>query len=241
MKILITEQQINQLVQAERVSFMLSESLSESKNFNALEKKIKTLLLSGVALASIIIGINHMAISKAEKLELIEKARIEQEQITAQAKQDSIFNAKVNACAEYMEKALQNQGFNRNSTKLNPESLVRKAEEHGFDLPLLIATAHYESCFGATPRARKTNSVFSVGAYDSGKNMVKYAHPDDSIEGYINLLYNDYLTDDRTINDLLRPGGFINKNGHRYASKKNYETVLKSIRNKIITQYPELA
>ena len=235
MKVIITEQQFDQLVMSERVGFILSESYG---NIDNLKKQIRKLLLTGVTLASIILAINNLHLKDIEKQALIEKAK--QEEMALKAKQDSIFNVKVDACTKYMEKALKNQGYNRNSTKLNPESLVKKAEKYNFDLPLLIAAAHYESCFGATPRARKTNSTFSVGAYDSGKNMVTYKHPDDSIDGYIRLINNDYLINGKTIKDLLKPGGFVNKNGDRYASRKNYEKTLNSIRNKIISQYPEL-
>lgn len=104
----------------------------------------------------------------------------------------------------------------------------------------MLTAAHLESCFGATNRAKRTNSVFSVGAYDNGKDIVTYSDPNESIYGYIKLINNDYLINGKTINDLLRPGGFINKNGHRYASKKNYEKILRNIRNKIINTYPEL-
>ena len=131
--------------------------------------------------------------------------------------------------------------YNNSSTDLTPQALVQASEKYSFDLPLLMAAAHLESCFGATNRAKRTNSVYSVGAYDNGKDIITSSHPNQSIEGYIRLLNNDYLINGKTIEDLLKPGGFINKNGKRYASKKNYENLLKSVRNKIIQQYPELS
>lgn len=238
MKIIITEQQYNQLVKFERVDFILSENTNNTFNIINFKNKIRKLLLGGATISSIIFGINQMHLNKLEKETLIEK--VKQEELIIKAKTDSLFNKKVEACRQYMQKALENQGFNEKSTKLNPESIVKMSNKYNFDLPLLIAVAHYESCFGATPRARRTNSVYSVGAYDSGKNVVSYRHPDDSIEGYIKLINNDYLINGKTLNDLLKPGGFVNKNGDRYASKKNYEKDLKYIRDKIIKQYPEL-
>lgn len=241
MKIVLSEQQICELVILEGLDNSSDDLLTENFNLNNLKMKIKRLLIAGVAASSILFTIDKIQLNMSQKAELkafiqMENEKIEQERI----KQDSICNAKIEACEKYMTKALANQGFNRDSTKLTAEALVKTAGEYSFDLPLLMAAAHLESCFGATNRAQKTNSVYSVGAYDNGKNVVSYTHPNESIAGYINLLRSDYLINGKTIDDLLKPGGFINKNGHRYASKKNYEALLKSIRNKIITQYPEL-
>ena len=241
MKIILTERQLVNLVLLERDNFLLLESLNESKNFDALKRKIKNLMLGGVTLAAIISGINHMQIKDAEKQALIEKAKQEELLLQNKNKTDSIYNEKVRACEEYITNALKVKGYERNATKLSAEALVKNSMEYKFDLPLLLAAAHLESCFGVTPRAQKTNSVYSVGLYDNGKNLTSYAHPDDSISAYINLIYNDYLTDDKNINDLLKPGCFINKNGHRFASNKNYENQLRTVRNRIIKQYPELA
>ena len=243
MKVVLTETQICYLVLNKQDNNYAV--LNENVNFNSLKRKIKHLLLIGVTLAGITMAITKLPVSEVEKeelthfakQELLAKQKTEQEQMRL----DSISNVKINACQAYMEKALKNQGYNNDSTDLSPQALVKASEKYSFDLPLLMAAAHLESCFGATPRAKRTNSVYSVGAYDNGRDMITYSHPDQSIDGYINLLNNDYLTDGKTIDDLLKPGGFINKNGHRYASKKNYEALLKSVRNKIIAQYPELA
>lgn len=241
MKFVLTENQLNNLLEIEEVNGLLSESLNENLNLDILKKKIKYFIIAGVAFANIAVAINHLQTTQAEKEALIAYAK--QEEMMRQEKQmkeDSIFNGKVKACEEYITKALKNKGFPRNATKLTSQALVKNSIEHRFDLPLLLAAAHLESCFGVTPRAQKTNSVYSVGSYDNGKNLAIYAHPDDSIKPYIELIYNDYLTDDKNINDLLTPGGFVNKNGHRFASNKNYENLLKTVRNRIIKEYPEL-
>lgn len=240
MNVVLTDKQLNNLILIEEVKIALYEPLNENLNIDILKNKIKKLLLNGVAIATIITAVNSSIISKAEKEALI--AYIKQAEIVEKEriKQDSITRVKINACNKYMLKALNNQGYNENSTKLTAEAMVKASEKCNFDLPLLMAAAHLESCFGATSRARRTNSVFSVGSYDNGKNMVKYSHPNESIYGYISLLNNDYLINGKTIDDLLKPGAFVNKNGHRYASKKNYEKILTSIRNKIINEYPEL-
>ena len=232
MKIVLTEEQVKNIVVTEQVSKILSESFVT--DFNLACKQVKKLIMSGVATGVILSAINMMEIPTEQKEELANIVKIEQQDT-------SVLDNKIEACTKYMEKALSNQGFKINDTKLSPRALVLASEEYSFDLPLLMAAAHLESCFGATNRAKRTNSVFSVGSYDNGRNVVTYSDPNESIDGYISLINNDYLINGKTINDLLKPGGFVNKNGHRYASKKNYEKLLRSIRNKIISQYPELA
>lgn len=241
MKIVLTESQLNTLLTIEEVNLILTESLNENLNFNILKKKIKHFIIAGMAITSVITAINHINATQAEKEALIAFAKQEEMMKQEKMKADSIFNEKVKACDEYITRALEVKGYSRDATKLSSEALVKNSMKYNFDLPLLLAAAHLESCFGITPRAKKTNSIYSVGLYDNGKNLASYAHPDDSISAYIELLYNDYLIDDKTINDLLRPGCFISKNGHRFASDVNYEKNLKSIRNRIIKQYPELA
>lgn len=241
MKIVLTESQLNTLLTIEEVNLILTESLNENLNFNILKKKIKHFIIAGMAITSVITAINHINATQAEKEALIAFAKQEEMMKQGKMKADSIFNEKVKACDEYITRALEVKGYSRDATKLSSEALVKNSMKYNFDLPLLLAAAHLESCFGITPRAKKTNSIYSVGLYDNGKNLASYTHPDDSISAYIELLYNDYLIDDKTINDLLRPGCFINKNGHRFASDVNYEKNLKSIRNRIIKQYPELA
>lgn len=241
MKIILTEAQMKELSQIEEVRSFIGDTLNEEINFNVLKNKFKKLLMYGISIGTIYAAINGYNNYTDKQNELIEKARIEAEAELEQERKNNLIAQKTELVKNYMNIALKNQGFTHNSTKLNPEALVIAAEKYNFDLPLLMAVAHLESCFGATSRAQRTNSVFSVGSFDNGKNLAVYSHPDESVEGYIKLINNDYLINGKTIEDLLKPGCFINKNGHRYASKKNYESLVKSIRNKIINNYPELA
>jgi flagellum-specific peptidoglycan hydrolase FlgJ len=231
MKVILKEEQIQSIILTEQVYKILNESIID--DFNLASKNVKKLIMSGVATGVILAAISSLNISKEQKDELRNIVNLERQD-------NSRISYKIKACSDYMEKALSNQGFKISDTKLTPQALVKASEDYSFDLPLLMAAAHLESCFGATNRAKKTNSVFSVGSYDNGKNVVTYSHPNESINGYIKLLLNDYLINGKTINDLLKPGGFVNKNGDRYASKKNYEKLLKSVRNRIIQNYPEL-
>lgn len=238
MKVILTEKQIDSLLQAEGVARLLQESLGESKNLENLKKIVLRLIAAGIAATTIIAAINKVNAPSWEKEKLRQMVLARQDNAE---KIDTVFEKKVNACREYMEYALKNQNFTLNSTGLKPETLVKASMEYDFDLPFLMAVAHQESCFGATPRARRTNSVFSEGAWDNGSDKVKYSDPNESVYGYIDLLNNSYLVNGKTLFDLLKPGSFVNGIGKRYASDKAYEQKISSLRKRILQKYPELA
>ena len=238
MKVILTEKQIDSLLQAEGVARLLQESLGESKNLENLKKIVLRLIAAGIAATTIIAAINKVNAPSWEKEKLRQMVLARQDNAE---KIDTVFEKKVNACREYMEYALKNQNFTFNSTGRKPETLVKASMEYDFDLPFLMAVAHQESCFGATPRARRTNSVFSEGAWDNGSDKVKYSDPNESVYGYIDLLNNSYLVNGKTLFDLLKPGSFVNGIGKRYASDKAYEQKISSIRKRILQKYPELA
>lgn len=238
MKVILTEKQIDSLLQAEGVARLLQESLGESKNLENLKKIILRLIAAGIAATTIIAAINKVNAPSWEKEKLRQMVLARQNNAE---KIDTVFEKKVNACREYMEYALKNQNFTLDSTGLKPETLVKASMERNFDLPFLMAVAHQESCFGATPRARRTNSVFSEGAWDNGSDKVKYSDPNESVYGYIDLLNNSYLVNGKTLFDLLKPGSFVNGIGKRYASDKAYEQKISSLRKRILQKYPELA
>ena len=218
MKVILTEKQIDSLLQAEGVARLLQESLGESKNLENLKKIVLRLIAAGIAATTIIAAINKVNAPSWEKEKLRQMVLARQDNAE---KIDTVFEKKVNACREYMEYALKNQNFTLNSTGLKPETLVKASMEYDFDLPFLMAVAHQESCFGATPRARRTNSVFSEGAWDNGSDKVKYSDPNESVYGYIDLLNNSYLVNGKTLFDLLKPGSFVNGIGKRYAKHMN--------------------
>jgi hypothetical protein len=240
MKLILTEEQLNLLIQTEGVARLLQESFGDSKNTEKLKKIVLKLLATGIAATTIINAINKLDAPMQEKAEL-EQIVMAQQDTTETEKVDTVFQQKVNACRKYMEYALTNQHYTLDSTDLKPETLVKASMERNFDLPFLMAVAHQESCFGATPRAQRTNSVFSEGSWDNGKNTVTYSDPNESVYGYIDLLNNSYLVNGKTLFDLLSPGAFVNGVGNRYAKDTSYESKIKSLRNRIIKKYPELA
>ena len=237
MKVILSETQLNALLHTEGVSQLLQESVGDSERF---KKIILRLLASGVAVATIINAINKIDAPMQEKEELAQLVTDYQGEMDRE-NSDSIFQQKVNACRAYMEYALKNQNYTLESTDLKPETLVKASIEKNFDLPFLMAVAHQESCFGATPRAKRTNSVFSVGSYDNGKDVVNYSDPNDSVYGYIDLLNKSYMVNGKSLFDLLKPGGFVNGIGKRYASDANYENKISYLRYKIIKKFPELS
>lgn len=238
MKVILTEEQLNLLLQTEGVARLLQESLGDSKKIENLKGIIRKLLATGVALTTIVAALNKQNLPQSERDMLINSVMAEKE---ATELVDTTFQEKVEACREYMEYALSNQNYTMDSTDLEPETLVRASIEKGFDLPFLMAAAHQESCFGATPRAQRTNSVFSEGSWDDGSDKTTYSDPNESVYGYIDLLNRSYIINGKTLFDLLTPGAFVNGIGKRYASDINYEQKIKSLRNRILKKYPELA
>lgn len=237
-KVILTENQVKTLLYEERLAWLLQESLNESKTFEDLKKKIMKALAMGVSVITIISAISHLNINNDAKQELINIANGEER---TEMVDTAGFAKKVKDVEAYMKFALKNQGFSLESTGLKPETLVKASMETGFDLPFLMAAAHQESCFGATPRAKRTNSVFSVGSYDNGKDTVTYDDPNDSVLDYIKLINNHYLVNGKTIDDLMSLGNFTNDDGNRYASCKTYEGKIKYLRNLILKKFPELA
>ena len=107
--------------------------------------------------------------------------------------------------------------------------LVDACEKYSIEVKFALAQGELESHFGTKGLASKTNSVWNVGAYDDhfySKIMgtYKYSHPNESIEPYLKLLYEKYLTNE-VEEGLLR--NFVDHNGNRFASDKNYEERLK--------------
>lgn len=115
--------------------------------------------------------------------------------------------------------------------------LLNKCQEYNVDLVFVLAQATLESQFGTTGIAKKTNSVFNVGAYDGKSSSTisskyKYENPNLSIDPYLTLLNDSYL-DGKSEEELLN--NFVNKHGKRYASYKNYEKELQIIIQRIET------
>jgi len=240
-KVFITESQLSKVIMLEQSENALLCELNESIDFNSLKRKIKKAILAGVA-ASVILGaVSRLNVDDNTKHELEKIVQTEMVQDGTETQNDSIHQQKVEACRAYMEWAMKNHGYDWKTTKLTPEAIVTACEQNDFSIPFTIAIANLESCFGQTPRAKRTNSVFSVGSYDNGKDVCTYSNPDESIVPFIKLIKKDYLQNgEKELSDLLVPNQFVNKNGLRYAKNPKYEGQIKSIMNRIIKMYPIL-
>ena len=107
--------------------------------------------------------------------------------------------------------------------------LIDACEKYNIEVKFALAQGELESHFGTKGLASKTNSVWNVGAYDGYyySNIMtihKYPHPNMSIEPYLKLLYKKYLTYEAE-EGLLK--NFVDHNGNRFASDKNYEERLR--------------
>lgn len=141
---------------------------------------------------------------------------------------ESKFDAAREALAIEVDNYIQAVAPNAVVDALN---LIDLCSNYGVDIRFVLAQGHVESHFATKGTARRTNSIFNVGAYDGHsankqiKNGFGYKHPDYSVEPYLMLLTTRYLIDGKTEQDLLDK--FVDKDGKRYASSKTYETMLR--------------
>ncbi|GEM_PF-7073425 len=259
MKVILTEGQLNQIIQEEVILEGFLSSLLKLNNMDSIVKKIAIALIYGAisfgAVPKILDKVEQNAPSVAgseamtrdeaiKKIKMLyQNVKNKEAQVTGRMKSsatDANFVKKAEALKSYMEMAAKNQNYDPETIQISPEAMIEACNQTGFDLPLLIAQAHLESCFGLTPRAKRTNSVFSVGSYDNGKNAATYATQNDCILPYIKLIQGKYLNG-KTVDDILKPGAFVNGLNKRYASDKSYEKKVRNIRNNIISKYPILA
>ncbi len=124
------------------------------------------------------------------------------------------------------------------NSKLSAEVVINKCLKYNIDLSFVLAQGKIESHFGTKGLAKKTNSVWNVGAFDGvsySKISIrnKYQTPNNSAEPYLKLLKNNYLVN-KTTDDLLN--NFVNKKNVRYATNLNYEKELKMTYEKIVTK-----
>lgn len=110
--------------------------------------------------------------------------------------------------------------------KIDPELLVDLCNQYEMQISFVLSQGLLESHFGTKGKAAQTNSVFNVGTYDDGTILYTYNNPNKSIEPYLRLLKNKYLID-KEVKDLIKDKGYVNKDGHRFASYEQYEKHLR--------------
>lgn len=135
------------------------------------------------------------------------------------------------------------------SSKLDGKVIVDMCIKYDIDIMFVLAQGQIESHFGTTGTAKRTNSVFNVGAFDGRSSSTQinkgfgFTHPNESVEPYLILLTNNYLVNGMNTNKLMY--NYVNKYGHRYASSRGYEQMLRCVYNSInkntnIKQYQSL-
>lgn len=116
------------------------------------------------------------------------------------------------------------------SSNLRGYAIVEECEKYDVDICFVLAQGEVESAFGTKGIASKLNCVFNVGIYDNKtteqiEDKYRFEYPNESIEPYLKLLTTKYLVN-KLEHDLMRK--FVDINGNRYASDKDYEIKISS-------------
>lgn len=124
------------------------------------------------------------------------------------------------------------------TSNLTGYHLVNTCLEQNIDLIFVLSQTQQECNFGVEGLAAKTNSAWNQGAFDGDTfeeilDIYKYNHPDASLEPYIDLLKRRYLVG-KVEMDLM--DNFVDVDGQRYATDKDYEKKLTAIYAKIKTE-----
>ena len=254
MTLYLTESQINDIIVREGLKSLLEESVALNEVYSdRIKESIRNAIIAGVASTAIISAIYAAGnLNVNQKQQLADYAEYVESEINGVSQEDydiaqkELHQLKVQELERCMhDKYLLLKGhkaYNPNDIVLSAEEMVTACEEHNYDLVLAAAQAWNESAWGTTPRAMKTNSVFSVGAYDNGKDAVKYDTINASIRPYIKLMQNDYGLTPDTLDDIFNgKRSLVNNLGMRYASSETYEKNLKSTYNSIKKNYPILS
>jgi hypothetical protein len=116
--------------------------------------------------------------------------------------------------------------------------VVEKCLEYKTDIVFVLAQGLLESHYGTRGVAKKTNSVWNVGAYDNQKPRNWYDSPDESLEPYLKLLKEDYLinithagdTIQKDVSELVMDDyQYTNYAGKRFASARGYENAMRKL------------
>lgn len=116
------------------------------------------------------------------------------------------------------------------SSNLRGYAVVEECEKYDVDICFVLAQGEVESAFGTKGIASKLNCVFNVGIYDNKtteqvEDKYRFEYPNESIEPYLKLLTTKYLVN-KLEHDLMHK--FVDINGNRYASDKDYEIKVSS-------------
>ena len=151
--------------------------------------------------------------NKLVKVEHVEK--VDSAQAVFMNKKIALENCKVVLTSE-VEKYIR-KNTTRKFDKDISSHIVKECLDNDIDICFALAQAQNETCFGTIGIGKSRKSMY--GVYKT------YKHRNHSTTAYIDLLKTKYLGKKKTIHHLMN--NFVNLNGHRYSSNKNYERELK--------------
>ena len=141
----------------------------------------------------------------------------------------------VNAYSQICQKFITSRGPNPLGVtgKMMADAAKQAFNRYRIFVPAELALAQLaaEGGVGATasnPKSKpiRTKNPFNVGNVDSGA-VVQYGQVQSAVNKYYDTIAKEYLNKNKTAKDLL--SNFVNKNGDRYASAKNYESTVSQI------------
>ena len=119
--------------------------------------------------------------------------------------------------------------------KINPDVMTNAAkstyERTGRLIPAHLAVAQGQlETQGATKGRHPQTNPYNVTEYDKGTGR-HFPNQAAGVQSYYDLMANDYLTNNKTVDDLLKR--FVNASGKRYATDPNYTNKLRNIIQKL--------
>lgn len=260
MKVYLTEAQLQLILINEKLKqFDENCLLCEWSNFNKwnnlpkhIKNDIKVALAAGVPALTIAAAVNNMTNVpteiKQKYVNWINNKRDMLNNNTFDYSQEmqELHDLKVrelNRCMQDKMKFFRGpKNYDPNEIKLSADEIITQCENYGYDPVLAAAQTWNETKCGTSDRAKRSNSAFSVGSYDNGKDAVNYKHVNASIEPYIKLMQNDYGINSDQLQKIFNGSAkLVNGVGARYASDPNYENTLRQTYNSIKKAYPVLS
>lgn len=138
---------------------------------------------------------------------------INNEKLIAENLKDSIKQCLVEEVERYIFKKSpkSNHGL--------PKIIVEHGLKHDIDIMFMMAQSQVETNYGSMGAGRESSrrSLFGVA-------IKRYNSYENATNDYCNILKRNYLTNGKTIDNLLR--NYVTKHGVRYAEDERYEIVL---------------
>ena len=261
MKVYLTEAQLQLILIKEKLALIDENYLLcewDNKNWfpripDYIKNDLKAALVAGVSSLALIGAVKQLNnISPELKQQYINWINKEKNILTNntydyQQEMQELHDIKVEELGRCMQDRMKRfrgpKNYDPNEIKMTPEAIITQCEKYDYDPVLVAAQAWNETAYGTSRRARETNSAFSVGCYDNGKNVAKYDTVDSSIEPYIQLMKDKYGVNSDVMSDIFagKRNLVTTQGGYRYASDPNYENALKSTYNAIKKAYPKLS